>query len=49
MADDKWVFITHPKVDADPARVTRDAYENCWKARGWKLATKSAVEAAKEG
>lgn len=49
MADDKWVFITHPKVEGDPARVTRDAFENTWKALGWKQASKSAVEAAKEG
>lgn len=50
MADDKWVYVTHPKVTGDPVRVTRDAFENKWKGLGWKLASKTAVEAAsKEG
>ena len=46
MAADKWVFIEHPKVNGDPARVTRDAFENKWKGLGWKLASKKAIEAA---
>lgn len=49
MADDKWVFIEHPDVKGDPARVTRDAYELLWKSKGWRLASKKAVDAAKEG
>lgn len=49
MADDKWVYMTHPKVEGDPVRVTRDAFDNLWSDKGWKLATKKAVDAAKEG
>lgn len=43
MADDKWVWMTHPKVQGDPARVTRDAYELLWKDKGWKLLSQKAV------
>lgn len=47
MADDnKWVEITHPKIDADPARVTRKAYETVYKDKGWKLASGSTSTAS---
>jgi hypothetical protein len=39
----EWVEITHPDLDAPPARVTRQAFEEVWKAKGFVL-----VEAPKK-
>ena len=37
--DIKWVEMTHPKIKADPARVTRKAFDDVWDDKGWKLAS----------
>lgn len=43
---DKWVYMSHSKIEADPVRVTRKAFENVWSDKGWKLSTKKEVEDA---
>ena len=40
----EWVTIQHPKLKAPPARVTRKAFEQVHKAKGFEL-----VKAEKEG
>ncbi len=34
---DLWVLIEHSDFDAPPSQVTRKAYENVWKSRGFRL------------
>lgn len=45
----EWVFIVHASSpDADPALVTKEAYEEVHKPNGWRLAPKSAIPEAVE-
>lgn len=45
----EWVFVVHPSSPkADPALVTKEAYEEVHKANGWRLAPKSAIPEAVE-
>lgn len=41
-----WVHIVHkdlPETLDAPPQVTREAYDDVWKANGWRLAPKSAI------
>ena len=52
MADtdpNEFVYITHNNVNAIGGPVTRRAFEEVHKAKGWKLATAEQVEAAESG
>ena len=48
MADQKseWVLMTHPKIKADPARVTRKAFDNVYKDKGWSVESDAPAPAA---
>lgn len=46
---DKWMTMHHPKLDNSNTEVTERAFENVFKAKGWKkgpkkVAKKKAVE-----
>lgn len=45
----EFVYITHNNVNAIGGPVTRQAFEEVHKAKGWKLATAEQVEAAERG
>ncbi len=47
MAD--WVQMTHPTLpDAKPGVVSRQSFDNTWKAIGWKLVKPKKQPADKE-
>ncbi len=43
---DEFVRMTHPTVDTVSGRVTRQAFEEVHKAKGWKIASAEDAEAA---
>lgn len=43
---DKWVYMSHSDVKADPARVTRKAFKDVWEPKGWKLSKEADVKAS---
>lgn len=56
MAENKnkqWVSMKHPKIEAEPNRVTLAAFEKVWKPKGWTLhqepTTTSSTTSTKKG
>lgn len=39
MAEQEWVYISHPQVDAIGGPVTRKSFDALWKDKGWSVTT----------
>lgn len=37
MSETEWVWMKHPDIKAEPAKVTKTAYEEVWQAMGWTM------------
>ena len=49
MADQEWVYIKHPKVDAIGGPVHRSSFDALWKDKGWSITDDIDLTVDEEG
>lgn len=43
MANEQWVWMTHPDLETEPAKVTAKAFNEVWSDKGWTIVDDSEV------